>query len=157
MFLLNGLHHGPNPSRGNTKAVDSPLQSKCDASKSVSSEVEDPRYVGQRSLFSAVCSEAVLSISCPRRHSSSQAPLSSKRGGSLYICIEWCVYVCGFRGSHVDVPLAKTTSAKTFISCQWGSFTPPKLANAKIKPFIFFFLENRFTNTLLNILLSVYK
>lgn len=75
----------------------------------------------------------------------------------MYICIEWCVYVCGFKGSHVDVPLAKQLQQKHVSVVSDGSFTPPKLANAKIKPFIFFFLENQFTNILLNTLLSVYK
>lgn len=63
------------------------------------------------------------------------------------------MYVCGFRGSHVDVPLAKQLQQKHLSVVSGGSFSPLKLANAKIKPFIFFFLENQFTNTLLNILL----
>lgn len=130
------------------KLLNSPLQTKCDASKSVSPEVEDLHYLDS-GLFSAVCSDGGCPVhTMPRRHCSSQAPLSRKRGGSVYI--EWCVYVCGFRGSHVDVPLAKQLQQKHLSVV---SFSPLKLANAKIKPFIFFFLENQFTNTLLNILL----
>lgn len=56
----------------------------------------------------------------------------------MYICIEWCVYVCGFRGSHVDDPLAKQLQQKHLSVVSGGSCTPPKLADAKIKPFIFF-------------------
>lgn len=56
----------------------------------------------------------------------------------MYICIEWCVYVCGFKGLHVDVPLAKQLQQQHLSVVSGGSFSPPKLENAKIKPFIFF-------------------
>lgn len=69
---------------------------------------------------------------------SSQAPLISKRkNGSMYICTEWCVYVCGFRDSYVNVPLAKRLQQKYY--CQWWQFYTTEVANAKIKVFVFSF------------------